>query len=360
MWLVAVVWLINYLWCLTYWNSWYAHNQISISWLQVAGIGVLDWSFWLFATPLTLWVARRYPPVQPRAALLIHLPLSLLCCAGAIAFSSMVRVLFEPVQQQPFMNQFIARIYFEGSWYFLFYWFVIGAYFAVDYHTAYRQSSLQSLQLQLQNGHLQRHLLEARLSNLKVQLRPHFLFNALHSVSALMESDVAQARVMLIDLAELLRLALRISDRDSHALADEFAWLEKYLTLEAVRFNEGLEWRLDLAADAATQYIPCLLIQPLVENALKHNRQRSDGLTAQALQITIRAYRQHGQLVIEVADNGAGIDPDGWQEGYGLRFVRESIQAHTGQQAEVTLHSRRTGGVTARMHWPLDGIRAAA
>lgn len=353
LWLVLVVWLISYLWGIIYWISWYSYNNIEISWLHVAGLGLLDWSFWLFATPLTLWVARHYPPVQPRSVLWVHLPLSLFCCVGAMALSSWVRIIFEPVDQAPFMTMLETRLYSEGNWYFLFYWFVVGAYFSVDYHAAYRKRTLESLQLQLNNENLQRRLIEARLTTLKVQLQPHFLFNALHSVSSLMESSVPRARGMLIELAELLRLALKISERDTHPLEDEFDWLEKYLSLEAVRLTQGLRWNLSLSVDVENEQVPCLLIQPMVENAIKHDHKANRETVDKPLEINISAYAKHGNVIIEVNDNGPGIGCDGWEEGYGLRFVRESIEAHTQQQAMVMLTNREVGGVSVSVEWPL-------
>ncbi len=352
LWLVVMVWLIIYSWQIIYWLSWYSHNEISISLLRLALLGVMDWSFWLLATPLTLWLARHYPLVRPRYALFVHLPLSMACCIGALALSSMARIWIEPVDYQAFSDLVISRLYIEGSWYFMFYWFVVGAYFAVDYHTAYRNSLHESFQLQLSNEHLQRRLIEARLSTLKVQLRPHFLFNALHSVSSLMESSVPRAREMLIDLAELLRLALQISELDTHSLADEFDWLEKYLALEAIRYDGQLHWQLLLPDELEALDIPCLLLQPVVENALKHSNVQNYQKVRIALHIQVKADVQSEQICIQVSDNGNGLK-SGWSEGYGLRFVRESLATHGHANASVELQHRGMGGVTTRITWPL-------
>ncbi len=352
LWLVVMVWLVIYAWQIFYWLSWYHYNQINIGLLQLLFLGVLDWSFWLFATPLTLWVARHYPLVRPRYALFVHLPLSLVCCIGALALSSIVRIWIEPVEQRDFVGLVTSRLYVEGGWYFMFYWFVAGAYFAVDYHAAYRKKLTESLQLQLFSENLQRRLIEARLNTLKVQLRPHFLFNALHSVSSLMESSVPRAREMLIDLAELLRLALHISDRDTHPLSDEFDWLEKYLALEAIRFDGQLHWQLLLPKALESIAIPCLLLQPLVENALKHNNIQNDNQDDAVLALEIRAGMENKQAAITVSNNGSGLKPD-WHEGYGLRFVRESLLTHCGDKASIELHNHADGGVIAKIIWPV-------
>lgn len=354
LWLVLLVWLITYCWHLIYWRTWYDYNGIAISTLTLVLLGFLDWSFWLLALPLTLWVARRYPPVELRFALLIHLPFSLLCTIGALAGSSLARVLIEPVDQQ-FSGLLTSRLYSEGSWYFQFYWFVIGAFFAIDYFKAYRQSELDTLHLQLDNEQLQRGLIEARLQTLKGQLQPHFLFNALHSVSALMDTNVPRARAMLIDLADLLRLALKISEKDTHTLADEFSWLEKYLKLEGIRFAGQLEWHLTLDPQLAEYEVPCLIIQPLVENALKHGVKGSVSQRQQGFIIGVTAEINDNTIQLVVNDNGIGLPADSdWSEGYGLRYVRRAVTTHIDHPPEIALQNRPGGGVTASLKWPFQ------
>ena len=348
-WLVLVVWFVTYCWYLFYWYTWYSYNQIDISWFRLALLGILDWAFWLFTVPFILLIAKHHPPVKPKAALLIHLPISLLCALGAVSMSSAARVLLEPIQQD-YSKLLITRLYSEGNWYFLFYWFVIGAFFAIDYFKAYRQSEFESLQLQLDNEQLQRGLIEARLQTLKGQLQPHFLFNALHSVSALMETSVPLARAMLIDLAELLRLALKISERDSHSLEEEFDWLEKYLKLEGIRYAGQLNWSLELESNLKQESIPCLLLQPLIENALKHG---AKGHRESPIQINVYAIQHKQHVSIKVIDNGIGLTNDALVEGYGLRYIRHVIATHINPNSQLTLENHPNGGVTASILWPV-------
>ena len=233
---------------------------------------------------------------------------------------------------------------------------MVGAYFCVDYHNAYRERTLESLKLQLNNENLQRRLIESRLNTLKAQLRPHFLFNALHSVSSLMETSVPKAREMLIDLAELLRLALHISERDTHSLEEEFDWLEKYLALEAVRFDGQLLWNLSLSEPIEEFHVPCLIVQPLVENALKHGYRQSDMDKSASFTIHIDAYCDQSMIVIKVCDSGRGLGQTRWVEGYGLRYVRESIQAHCSHQPQISLENQNGGGVCVQVAWPIEKV----
>jgi len=353
LWIIGVIWLVNYLWLLVYWNAWYSHNEITISISRLALLGILDWSFWWIAAPLTLWLARRFPPVRSIPVLLIHLPLSIVCAIGAIILSSYVRILIEPVNHPDIITMTTTRVYSEGSWYFLFYWFVIGVYFAIDYHAAYRDSTLKNLELQFNYERLQRSLVESRLSTLRAQLQPHFLFNALHSVSSLMESNVLKARTMLIDLAELLRLTLEISEQDSHPLADEFDWIERYMALQAERFGGNLTYQIDLDSDIESYRIPCLVVQPLVENALKHAVQPHIRKASSIATIHIQAFARNNELTIAVTDNGAATAPDTWKEGYGLKFVRETLAMHNLSNAKITFRTTDDGGSCVQLTIPI-------
>ncbi|MEM9386881.1 MAG: histidine kinase [Pseudomonadota bacterium] len=358
LWLVGFVWSVTSLGFMAYWAAWYANAQVPLPWYRLVALGVLDWSFWLLATPAILAVAHRFPPVRLRNVLSVHLPLSLFCAAAAIILSVIIRLHIEPVDQlpyaqPPFQQQVLTRWVSEGAWYNLFYWFVIGAYFAVDYHTALRRSEHEGLTLQLHNETLQRGLVEARLGVLRAQLQPHFLFNALHSVSSLMDVNVPQAREMLIDLADILRRALHMSEQQTHTLADEFDWLEAYLRLEAVRFGDGLKWDTTLAQSVSGISVPCLITQPLVENALKHGRRRG-GEAAQELIVQVTAEQTGEEVTVRVTDNGPGITSDSNGSGHGLRFVRELLNAYPHRHGSLTLERAAPQGTCATVHWRID------
>ncbi|MEO0972857.1 MAG: histidine kinase [Pseudomonadota bacterium] len=351
LWLVAFVWSVTTVSFMAYWAAWYAVAEIPLPWYRLVALGVLDWSFWLLAAPAILAVAYRFPPIRLRHVLIVHLPLSVLCAASAIALSTWIRLHLEPVAQGPFNELVVGRWVSEGAWYNLFYWFVIGAYFAVDYHAALRRSEHEGLTLQLHNETLQRGLVEARLGVLRAQLQPHFLFNALHSVSSLMDVDVPRARNMLIDLADILRRVLELGEQQLHTLADEFDWLEAYLRLEGVRFGDQLRWQTTLDPAVAAVAVPCLITQPLVENAIKHGRRGE-----RPLSLTVTARRAGAEVIVQVIDDGPGIDADAPSptRGHGLRFVREMLDAYPQRHAQLRLEREPLRGTCASIHWRAD------
>jgi len=348
--LVIIVWLISVIWTVFYWYLYYKHYNIEIHSMRLVALGVLDWLFWLVALPVVVKLAKKYPPVRLRSILLLHLPLNVIATVLTVVVSVLMRFWLETGSPPDFLENVRNRLVSEGSWYFLFYWFVVGAYFTVDFHAAFSRSKKESLEFQLENENLSRRLIESRLSMLRAQLQPHFLFNSLHSVSSLMDVSVPQARAVLIQLANLLRDALEISQKDVHPLIDEYRWLEKYLELECVRFKDQLKWRSDLPEETHAATVPCLLLQPLLENIFKHARKKQDHV----LEIGIRVQRKQQQLMIEVADNGVGFPPQksAFKEGNGIRYVREILHTHYAGKATIEYMNNQNGGATVRLSMP--------
>jgi sensor histidine kinase YesM len=174
----------------------------------------------------------------------------------------------------------------------------------------------------------------ARLDALAARLHPHFLFNTLQSVSALVDEEPARARVMLAQLGDLLRDLLAVSDEGDVTLAEEVALLGRYLAIEETRFADRLRVRLDVAPDAAGVAVPRLLLQPLAENALRH------GLSPQpqggTLQVTAR--RHGGRVTIRIHNDGRPL-AEGPRAGVGLTVTRERLQARYGADAAFELRA---------------------
>ncbi|MEZ5040173.1 MAG: histidine kinase [Saprospiraceae bacterium] len=158
----------------------------------------------------------------------------------------------------------------------------------------------------VQRSQIQSQLLETRLKVLQSQLHPHFLFNTLNSIASLMDIDVAKAKEMVADLGDLLRQVLENSDKETYLvpLAQELGILEKYVRIEKTRFSDDLEveWQVDPGLDQAQ--IPCLLLQPLVENAIQHGF----SLEHPQLKVKIHLSRANGHMQISIMDNGRGLD----------------------------------------------------
>jgi len=187
---------------------------------------------------------------------------------------------------------------------------------------------------------------EHQLQLLQAQLEPHMLFNTLANLRVLIRQDPQRAQGMLDQLISFLRATLQASRSGSHALADEFARLNDYLALMQVRMQDRLRPRLTLPPELAALQIPPLLLQPLVENAIKH------GLEPQVEggELIVSARREGGALLLEVRDTGAGLcatPSEGTQ--FGLHQIRERLATRYGADAEFTLTAHPEGGALARI-----------
>ena len=206
--------------------------------------------------------------------------------------------------------------------------------------------------LKLQQAEAQRQAAEARLTLLQSQLEPHMLFNTLAHLSVLIKREPDEAQRMLDRLIDYLRATLQASRATEHPLAEEFERLSDYLTLMQLRMGQRLRVRLDLPAELSGVGIPPLLLQPLVENAIKH------GLEPHVAggELRVSAAREGSRLVLEVADSGVGLTAanqlSGVGTGFGLNQVRERIAHRYGDSASFALRPQPTGGSVARIEIP--------
>jgi two-component system, LytTR family, sensor kinase len=213
-----------------------------------------------------------------------------------------------------------------------------------SYYQRFRERELRSSQLQAQ-------LEKARLQSLKSQLQPHFLFNTLNSISALMLTNVEAADRMITRLGDLLRISLETAGTQMTTLSRELEFVNCYIEIEKVRFEERLKVTIDVAPETLDASVPHLLLQPLVDNAIKHGISR---LTSGG-EIRISATRDDVDLHLEVRDNGPGFRESGHAPtgGVGLRNTRERLETIYGQDQSVEVLSLPEGGVAARVCIPL-------
>jgi signal transduction histidine kinase len=186
---------------------------------------------------------------------------------------------------------------------------------------------------------------EAQLKLLQSQLEPHMLFNTLANLRALIDADPARATTMLDHLINYLRATLQASRATSHSLADEFDRLQDYLALMAVRMGPRLTYTLDLPQELAAQPIPTLLLQPLVENAIKHGLEPK----IEGGSVAISARRDGQSIVLDVIDSGVGFSSG---DGFGLTQVRERLQATYGEQSTIYSGAGRAGFTRASITFP--------
>jgi two-component system LytT family sensor kinase len=201
-------------------------------------------------------------------------------------------------------------------------------------------------------------LLEARLDALQRQINPHFLFNTLNSIASLVRSKPELAREMIVKLANILRALLR--DREDFVpLEEELAFTDDYLDIEVVRFGAKLKVVKDIAEDTLPVVVPSMVLQPLIENSIKHGLEpRISGGT-----VTLRSRIVDGMLILEVEDDGVGMEPGGpvtsavsgvvrEGSGIGMKNVKERMQVLYGDAAQVELVSRPGRGTRVRLMMP--------
>ncbi|MGA8866859.1 MAG: histidine kinase [Candidatus Sulfotelmatobacter sp.] len=213
---------------------------------------------------------------------------------------------------------------------------------AVSYYQIFRARELRSSQLEAQ-------LAMAHLAALKSQLRPHFLFNTLHSITALMHTDVNAADKMMARLSDLLRMSLDNNEQVT-TLNHELEFVGSYLEIEKVRFADRLKVVLDIAPDTLDAQIPHLLLQPLVENAVRHGVSR---LSSQG-EIRVTARHDGHSLYLQVTDNGPGLASadNPAREGIGLATTRQRLQTLYGEDQHMDIRDITAGGVEVQLRLP--------
>lgn len=231
----------------------------------------------------------------------------------------------------------LKLVLFAGLW--------LGIIFGFDSFDQWQAQRRRLLQLQ-------KTLAEAQLSQLKAQLRPHFFFNALNTISALMHVDVDRADRLLARLGDLLRISLQITDQEMTTLREELRTLELFAQIMQERFADRvvLTWNVDAELLDAT--VPVLLLQPLLENAFKHGVERSIG----PVSIDLRARAAGESVVLEIRNTGSSLPAD-YRDGVGLRNCRERLKVIYGDSASLQLVGE-ADGVVVRVTLPRRGPAA--
>ncbi len=240
-----------------------------------------------------------------------------------------------------------------GSWSDRHAWqsLVIGLFFGLIGAIAYlltERVAAEVKQSQLIKSESEKREIEAHLKLLQAQIEPHFLFNTLANVSSLIDNDPQLAKRLLERLNDWLRVALVRARSDSTTLGDELDMLENYLEIMKIRFGERLRWSIAVPEDARRSAFPPMLLQPLVENAIRHGIEPQLG----GGQIDIRSQIDNARLHVEVKDNGMGLTTHTVTSGAGLTNVRARLAALFGDSGTLTLNGNADGGATATLMLP--------
>jgi two-component sensor histidine kinase len=318
---------------------------------------------WALLTPFVFWLAGRFSIDKSNAAPRLAF---LLAIGVVVAFfvdrlnSSLVAAFHVqpgfPAAQQggigagPGSGGFFSILHGPMVLnHFIIYIGVLSAGFARDYFLRYRSRERETARLQSETAQLQAQLAQAKLSALNAQLNPHFLFNTLNAVSSLVQRDPRGVRRMIARLSELLRYTLDGGHAPEVLVTEEIAFLERYLEIMQIRFEDKLEIDVQVSDDAREALVPNLILQPLVENAVKHGVEKISGVG----RIEISAMRNDDQLVLGVCDNGPGPSSlNNGDHGVGLRNIRERLQHLYGDAQSLTLVERTGGGTIARIEIP--------
>jgi two-component system, LytTR family, sensor kinase len=291
-----------------------------IPWSYALLVNFTYYYLWGLCTPLVVWLARRYPFHAGRwaRALVVHVVASAVLTAAQILAAEAVLSSTGLRDTTGTLSKltFAFAVNFQSS--LPTYWLILFAWYAIDYYSRAVQ--------------LEGRFSQAQLQALRMQLNPHFLFNTLNSVSALMYTDVEAADAMLARLSELLRLTVDRELKQEIPLEQELELVRRYLEIEKIRFEERLRVTIDVPPEAMRAMVPSLALQPLIENAIHHGiAPRREGGA-----IEIRAGRDNGQLHLSVADDGIGARQQP-RERVGLANTRARLEQLYGAAQRLTL-----------------------
>lgn len=321
------------------------------------------WFLWVLASPLVALAVRRVRFERRRLApaILAHVGLALLLVlAHTAALLAVYRLTGWPTPPGPFWQVYVQGVTYRLTIGLMGYATLFGSVVAFDYYTRFRERELAAAALAAQ-------LAEARLQTLRMQLNPHFLYNAMNTISMLVRRQESVAAVrMLAGLSDLLRTVLEESPPQEVPLGRELAFIERYLEIERQRFPDRLRVTVECPADTADALVPSLVLQPLVENAIKHGVSRRAGPGS----VTVTARRAGEDLVLEVRDDGAGpLDDDVVtpasgipisSAGIGLRNTADRLARLYGARGRLELLNPTAGGAIARVTLPFRPAPAAS
>jgi two-component system LytT family sensor kinase len=296
---------------------------------------------WLLFTPVVFWLAASFNlTAGPRGrlvALLVHAGASV----GLTVLFRMLYVTGLVLGKAPGIVISWATILASVNVWLPVYWMLLCVAYALDFYARYHRRNLDAARLEMQ-------LLQAQLQALKMQLQPHFLFNTLNAIATLIDDEPRTAQRMTAKLGEFLRLVLDNTDEHQVTLAQELHFAELYLEMEQLRFSDRLTITYQLAPDTLPALVPNLLLQPLIENAVKH------GLAgdSEAGAIHIQADRHQERLVLQVRDNGRGADHQTEARGIGLRNSEERLRALYGSHFALAIDTAPQQGFAVRIELP--------
>ena len=311
-------------------------------WPPLFATELASWLPWALATPLVVALARRYPIVRGLSVRTLSVHLAAFAAISAVAetWSAWLQVLFNPWGNRrwpTFIDTWSTTLIFQALTFFIAYTLILTVTYLVDARESIARQTTETARL---NEELSR----AQLATLRSQMEPHFMYNTLNSIAGLVRDQRGDAAVsMIVGLSEFLRRASEDSHRSQVTLAEEVEYLQRYLEIQRVRFGERLQVSVDIPTELLRAQVPNLLLQPLVENAIKH------GISKRVVGGTVRVAGtcQNGNLCLSVYNDGPSLFTD-LQEthtGVGIGNLRTRLQILHGNDSGLQLRRADAGGV---------------
>lgn len=316
------------------------------NWGRLATWYLASFWLWMLLVPLIGWLGRQTAGKGWGRFCLAHVPASIVMALAQVlirvgvfwtlwgASLTTVHGLGEYLQRE-----FVFNFYFAQ----LTYWVILAVLRGMDSRRHLRDERLRSAQLETQ-------LVQSQLHAMRMQLQPHFLFNTLNAISALALAEPIRARRMIARLSDLLRLTLEERHTSLVPLSHELEFVRCYLEIQQERFRDRLETRFDVADETLRAAVPGMILQPLVENALRHGLLDKTTLG----KLLIRARREGTHLHLCVEDDGLGLPNGGAVDGVGLGTTRERLRMQFDDRASLDLHAREGGGTRVELRMPFN------
>jgi two-component system LytT family sensor kinase len=325
-----------------------------ISWL----VGVYLWALLM---PGILWLGRRFP-IERRnwvRRVALHLLLGVLVSLVQLILESAIlsHLGVFPGLMNTFVTTFAFLLVIGFHTGVMTYWEVLGVQYGIGYYQNYQERKREALRLELRASELQSQLVQAQLGVLKMQLQPHFLFNTLNAIMVLVRQQRSkEAEQTLAHLSDLLRCVLEDVEAQEVPLRRELEYLQLYLSIEQVRFQDRL--RVEISADPAIldAALPQMVLQPVVENAIRHGV----GKSAAAGRVKISAVRSNDTLELRVQDDGPGFSSEGpigkRSTGIGLTNTQARLKQLYGEEARLTTGNGEPRGAVVTITIPYHAV----
>jgi len=318
-----------------------------LSWQRSLAWTLPRWYAWGLVTPGIFWLDRRLAAnTSFTTRVILHVPLGAIWTSATIVLrllSRGVRGASPPSYSQFFLDRFYSDLPIYAV--------LAGISFARQYADQVKRRTQEAHELALRTTELEHRLVESQLQSLRAQLHPHFLFNALNTISAFTESSPQTARRLMAQLGDLLRASLRHAAQPLVTLGEELTFLDDFLSIESARFEGRLRVSVSVEDDLLSLMVPSFLLQPIVENAIRHGV--APRLASGHVEVT--ASRDRSTLRLCVRDDGLGL-PAGWSfendAGVGLRNVAARLEHLYGRKGQLRIAPVASGGVEVQIDVP--------